>query len=112
MLNEENKNGTLDGYSGNVNGNYLTGEGLPLHTFRLKKNAGVNENGESTWYVQDSKTGELTTTTEQSRATYFNCGSSDPTLYGGLSTSFSYKGIDLSVSLNYNIGGKAIDSGY
>ena len=112
MLNEDNKNGTLDGYSGYVNGNYFTGEGLPLHTFRLKRYAGVNEKGESTWYVQDSKTGELTTTTEQSRATYFNCGSSDPTLYGGLSTSFSYKGIDLSVSLNYNIGGKAIDSGY
>ena len=112
MLNEDNKNGTLDGYSGYVNGNYFTGEGLPLHTFRLKRYAGVNEKGESTWYMKDSKTGELTTTTEQSRATYFNCGSSDPTLYGGLSTSFSYKGIDLSVSLNYNIGGKAIDSGY
>ncbi len=111
-LNEENKGNLLDGHPGYVNGNYFVGEGLPLHTFRLKKYAGVTSDGQSSWYVLDESTGELTTTTSSSKASYFNCGTSDPDLYGGLSTSLSYKGFDLSVTLNYSLGGKAIDWGY
>lgn len=112
MLNEDNRGADLDGHKGYVNGNYYTGEGLSLHTWRLKKYAGVSETGESQWYVRDSSTGELTTTTSASKASYFNCGTSDPDFYGGLSTSLSYKGIDLSVKLNYVIGGMALDNGY
>ncbi len=111
-LDDEDKGNVLDGHPGYVNGNYFVGEGLPLHTFRLKKYAGVTADGESSWYVLDESTGELTTTTQSSKASYFNCGSSDPTLYGGLSTSLSYKGFDLSVTFNYSLGGKAMDWGY
>ncbi len=111
-LDDEDKGNVLDGHPGYVNGNYFVGEGLPLHTFRLKKYAGVTADGESSWYVLDESTGELTTTTQSSKASYFNCGSSDPTLYGGLSTSLSYKDFDLSVTFNYSLGGKAMDWGY
>lgn len=112
MLNDDDKGSILDGHPGYVNGYYFHGEGLPLHTFRLKKYAGVSETGESTWYKVDETTGEVTTTTSSSSATFFNCGSADPDLYGGFSTTLSYKGFDFSATFNYSIGGKAIDYGY
>ena len=112
MLDEDNKNGSLEGHPGYVSGNYFYGEGLPMHTFRLRRYAGVTADGASSWYVKDETTGELTTTTSFSNATYFNCGTPDPDLYGGISTTLSYKGFDFSATLNYSIGGKAIDYGY
>ena len=112
MLNEDNKGFVLDGHAGYVNGNYFHGEGLPLHTLYMKKYAGVNEKGQSQWYMKDSETGELTKTTTYSYGTDFNCGDADPDLYGGLGTTITFKGFDFSVNLNYSIGGKAADYGY
>ena len=112
MLQEDNKNASLDGHPGYVNGSYFYGEGLSIHTFRLKKYAGVSSTGESLWYQVDEATGETGTTTSSSNATYYNCGTADPDLYGGFSTTLSFKGFDLSVNFNYSIGGKAIDYGY
>ena len=112
MLNEDNKGYDLEGHPGYINGYYFIGEGLPLHTFRLKKYAGVSATGESQWYMVDETTGETTVTTSSSNATYYNCGTADPDLYGGISTSLTWKGFDLSVNMNYSIGGKAIDYGY
>ena len=112
MLQEDNKKNILDGHPGYVNGSYFYGEGLSVHTFRLKKYAGVSDSGESQWYQVDESTGETTVTTSNSNATYFNCGTSDPDLYGGFSTTLSFKGFDLSVNFNYSLGGKAIDYGY
>ena len=112
MLQEDNKNAILDGHPGYVNGSYFYGEGLSIHTFRLKKYAGVSSTGESLWYQVNEATGETETTTSSSNATYYNCGTADPDLYGGFSTTLSFKGFDLSVNFNYSIGGKAIDYGY
>lgn len=112
MLSADNRGAMLDGHPGYTYGNYYVGEGLPYHTFRLKKFAGVNENGESTWYVENPETGELSATTAFNQASYFNCGSPDPKLYGGLSTQLSLYGFDLSVSMSYSLGGKAMDWGY
>lgn len=112
MLNEDNKGSVLDGHAGYVNGGYFHGEGLPLHTLYLKRYAGVNENGQSQWYVRNSETGDLTKTTTFSYGTEFNCGDADPDLYGGFGTTLTFKGFDLSVNLNYSIGGKAADYGY
>ena len=112
MLNEDNRGSLLEGHAGYVSGNYFIGEGLPLHTFRLKRYAGVTADGQSSWYKLNEETGEMTTTTSTTSATYFNCGSADPDLYGGFSTTLSYKGFDLSCTFNYSLGGKAIDSGY
>ena len=112
MLNEDNKGYDLEGHPGYINGYYFYGEGLPLHTFRLKKYAGVSAAGESQWYMVDEDTGETGVTTSSSNATYYNCGTSDPDLYGGFSTTLSWKGFDLSVNFSYSLGGKAIDYGY
>jgi TonB-linked SusC/RagA family outer membrane protein len=112
MLNEDNKGYDLEGHPGYINGYYFYGEGLPLHTFRLKKYAGVSATGESQWYKVDDTTGETGVTTSSSDATYYNCGTSDPDLYGGFSTTLSWKGFDLSVNFSYSLGGKAIDYGY
>ncbi len=111
-LNPDDKKSELDGHGGYVSTPYFIGEGLPLHTFRMKKFAGVNDNGESMWYMTDSKTGETTTTTTYTSASFYNCGSADPTLYGGFSTSLSFHGFDFSATFNYSLGGKAIDYGY
>ncbi len=111
-LHPDNKGSVLEGHPGYVNGSYFVGEGLPLHTFRLKRYAGVNDEGQSLWYVKDDKTGALTTTTSATSASFFNCGSADPTLYGGFSSSLSLYGFDLSVTFNYSLGGKALDYGY
>ncbi len=111
-MNPDDKKSELDGHGGYVSTPYFIGEGLPLHTFRMKKFAGVNDNGESMWYMTDSKTGETTTTTTYTSASFYNCGSADPTLYGGFSTSLSFHGFDFSATFNYSLGGKAIDYGY
>lgn len=111
-LHPDNRGNLLEGHPGYVNGSYFVGEGLPLHTFRLKRYAGVNAEGQSTWYTYDEATKTMGTTTSSTSASYFNCGSPDPKLYGGLSTSLSLYGVDLSVTLNYSIGGRALDYGY
>lgn len=52
------------------------------------------------------------TTLTGSEATDYILGDVLPDVYGGFGTSFSYKGFDLSVDFQYQIGGKVYDSGY
>jgi len=111
MLHESNKSAVLDGHNGYINGSYFYGEGLPLHTFYIRRYAGVNDKGQSQWYIEDGD-GNLSKTTDYTKASYFNCGDADPDIYGGVSSSITFRGFDLSVNLNYSIGGKAIDYGY
>lgn len=101
----------LSGYAGYHNGSYYYGEGLPIYTWRLKKYAGVNEKGESTWYVENED-GSLGKSAKWSEGSYFACGDPTPDLYGGFGTSLSFKGIDVGVNFTYSIGGKSYDSGY
>ena len=111
-LHPENKGEDLEGYKGyQDNGYYFYGEGLPIYTFRLKRYAGVDNEGNSMWYVK-GEDGQLTTTNRLSEGSYFACGDPTPDLYGGFGTSLSYKGIDLSVGFSYSLGGKVIDFGY
>ncbi len=111
-LNEDNRGYDLDGHAGYTNGSYYVGEGLSFYTWRLKKWAGVAEDGTARWYYKDDDTGEVTLTSDWSSASYFNCGTADPDLYGGFGSNFSYKDFDLSFSFSYSIGGLAYDSGY
>ena len=67
-LNEDNRYNTLNGHPGYTSGSYYYGEGLPMYTWRLKKYAGVNENGESMWYKHDAD-GNLITTTNPTEIT-------------------------------------------
>ena len=114
-LPEENKTATLGGHDGYSSGDYFYGEGLPLYTFRTKKYAGVAEDGQPLYY-QDVKgeDGSITriATTNYETASYYDCGTALPDVYGGFGTSLSYKGFDLSVDFNYQIGGQVYDSDY
>jgi hypothetical protein len=83
-------------------------EGEPIGVFWGVKYAGVDpENGDALYYAEDgSKTNDYNSAAEQ------KLGDPNPNFTGGLTNSFSYKGIDLSI-LNqftygndiYNIGG-------
>lgn len=103
------------GYS---SGNYFYGEGEPMYSFYTYKYAGVDPNNGKALYYQivrddDGKpTGEVTTTDNYGEADRFIVGSALAPVYGGFSTSFSYRDFDLSVAFNYQIGGKVYDSGY
>ncbi len=110
-LNPENRNAVLDGHQGYVSSYSFYGEGLPIYTWRLPKYAGVADDGQSQWYVTDSK-GKTTTTKTYTEATYYACGDPTPDLYGGFGTSLKVKGFDLAVNFSYSIGGKVFDYGY
>ena len=111
-LNEDNKGTDLEGHPGYVSGSYFYGEGLSIHSWRLRRFAGVDHSTGEALYYNKADTGELTTTTNYSDASYFYCGTSDPTIYGGFGTTMVFKGFDLSAQFAYSIGGKAFDSGY
>lgn len=95
---------------------FFIGEDLPLYTWYIPQYAGVNEEGLSTWYkdVKDVN-GKVTgreTTTDYSKADSYLCGTALPDLYGGFGTTLNFRGFDLSLNLNYQIGGKAYDRQY
>ncbi len=96
-------------------------EGGPLYNQFRAEYAGVNEKGEATYWV-DAELGEGVTnrpgknhdytTTNPNNATKYEQGSSLPDAYGGFGTSLSAYGFDLSLSFDYQIGGKIYDSQY
>ncbi|MGN0282030.1 MAG: SusC/RagA family TonB-linked outer membrane protein [Prevotella sp.] len=114
-LNEDNKYNVLDGHAGYTSGSYFYGEGLPMYTWRLRKYAGVAEDGQSMWYIHDDN-GNLTTTTNPTEITkdidFYDCGTALPDFYGGFNTSLNAFGFDFSVSFAYSVGGKVMDYGY
>ena len=85
--------------------------GYPVDTYYLKEWAGVNpENGAPMWYkdTKDSE-GNVTgreTTSNYAEAGYYKCGSAAPDLFGGFSTTLTWKGFDLNAVFGYSIGGK------
>ncbi len=115
-LPEERKTMVVDGVPGYSSGNYYYGEGEPLFTYRIKKYAGVAEDGQALYYksVKDENGNVIgqETTTKYDDADYYLCGSALPDVYGGFGTSFSYKGFDLSADFTYQIGGLVYDSDY
>lgn len=82
-----------------------------MYSWRLKRYAGVSEEGQQMWYYTD-KEGNEQKTTVYSDADYHLCGTALPDLYGGFGTNLSFKGIDLGVSFSYSIGGKFYDKDY
>jgi TonB-linked SusC/RagA family outer membrane protein len=97
-------------------GEYRIEEGKSRYDWYMPQYAGVNAEGRSTWYidVKDANgtvTGRETTTKYASATKYFS-GSSIPDLFGGLSTTLEAFGVDFSVALAYQLGGRSYDSGY
>ena len=110
----ENKRKECDGYYGFTGSYHFYGEGLPMYTWRIKKYAGVDGEGNAMWYKKLDD-GTVTTTADpldEDASMYFLCGDPTPDLYGGFGTSLSYRGFDLSVSFSYSIGGQVYDYGY
>ncbi|MCL2596655.1 MAG: TonB-dependent receptor [Paludibacter sp.] len=104
----------VDGYS---SGFFYYGEGIPLFNYYMYQYAGVNDKGQALYYADardenGNLTGERETVLNPSDATMYLCGTMLPDAYGGFSTSFNYKGFDLSASFAYQIGGLVYDSDY
>ncbi len=101
---------------------YWFKEGGPLYNGFLHKYAGVNEQGEALYWVdEDISSSEITgrpgkklsyTTTDVSLASRYETGSLLPKVFGGLSTTITYKGFDATASFDYQIGGKVYDMKY
>ncbi|MBR1838017.1 MAG: SusC/RagA family TonB-linked outer membrane protein [Bacteroidaceae bacterium] len=112
---EEQKSTVVDGHGGFESGNKFFGEGLSMYTFHLRKYAGVNELGESLWYVNSTDAEGntiLETTNDINSADYYLCGTSLPDVYGGFGTSLTWKGFDFSIDFAYQLGGQVYDSDY
>ena len=113
---EKNKTQTVEGSEGYASGSYFYGEGESLYTFYMPKYAGVDENGKSMFYKDKlDENGNIIgreTTTTPGEATYYLCGTALPWAYGGFGTRFSYKGFDLAIDFNYQLGGQIYDSDY
>ena len=82
------------------------------YEFYMPTWAGVDpQNGDALWYVTDEE-GNRTSTNVYSRATYEKQGKSTPDLFGGLTSRWAYNRFELSLQLNYTIGGKLYDGLY
>lgn len=105
---------TSEGISGYTSGLLFFGEGIPLYTLNMPKYAGVNEEGESLFYVdQITENGvERVKTSNYSDAGSYLCGTTLPDAYGGFGTSLTYKGFDFSIDFVYQIGGQVYDGDY
>lgn len=111
-LNDDNKGTVMDGHEGFTSGNRFYGEGLPIYTWRLKKYAGVSEDGRSQWYYTDSNTGEMKTTTSWDQGSYYLCGDANADLFGGFGTTLKAHGFDFTCNFIYQLGGLVNDAGY
>lgn len=98
------------------NDNYNIREGRSVWDFYTYEFAGLDEEGHSTWYMDEKEdgkpTGERTTTSDYSKASKYYVGSAIPDFQGGINVDFGWKGLDLSVAMNYQIGGKVYDGMY
>ena len=85
-------------------------EGQPLGTFFTVEYAGVDpKNGDALWYKNTKNTDgtiDHSTTNKYSEAQRVVVGSPLPKFIGGLTNTFSYKGVELSIFLNGVFGNK------
>ena len=101
---------------------YWYREGGPLYNAFMPKYAGVNDQGEALYWVDDEQAGMSPgtkpgknfsrTTTDWSEATYYEQGSLLPKLFGGFSTAFRFKSLDVNLVFDYQLGGKVYDQAY
>ena len=107
--------GKVVGYD---SGSYFLAENHSRWSWYLPTYAGVNSEGESTWYYyytdKDGNNVRGTTNNYALAQTYGRemQGDATPDLYGGINTSFMFYGVDISANFTYQIGGLAYDSGY
>lgn len=111
-LPEENKE---TGIFSQVGGNYTKlVEGGSIYDIYLPEFAGINEDGKATWhmYENDARIGTTTTQSDAYANSRRKVGNALPDLSGGIHTNLTFKGIDLSIVLSYQLGGDAYDAVY
>ena len=101
--------------------------GGPVNNYMTYAYAGVNEQGKALYYydknlstlggqktniINKPGTEKSGTTTNIGEASRYTCGSTLPKAYGGFSTTLRWKGLDATVSFDYQLGGKIYDSQY
>ena len=94
---------------------YNIREGKSVYDFYFYRFAGLTEDGRSTWYyntVDENGKEILGVTDRTEKADKYYIGSALPDFQGGITTDFSWKGLDLSIATNYQIGGDIYDSMY
>lgn len=119
-------------YGGFVDGSLWYAEGEPLYNGMYYAYAGTNEKGEALYWrdpnflekdengnpIPDSPNisepcpNRTETTTNIGLANMYTVGSILPKAYGGFGTNFTWKSIDLSLTFDYQLGGKVYDSRY
>jgi len=95
--------------------NAILKEGGSVYQTYMYKFAGLDEEGSALYYKEttdEEGNTVLTTTTNATDATRFDCGTTLPKVYGGFGTSLRYKGIDLVASFTYQLGGQIYDAQY
>jgi len=102
--------------TGIVSGNFKLMEGKSRYEYFTKDYAGVDAaTGNALWYMDvtgaDGVVTKQTTKTYSLATDYFQ-GTAIPNLFGGINTALEYKGIDLSLSFTYQLGGKGYDAIY
>ena len=103
-----------------INGVYIIREGEELNSFYMARSAGVDPaTGEQLYYAYKTEGGKMVPGSEYitndatvASGSKWLCGSRIPSLYGSLSTTLNWKGVDLSMLFTYSIGGKIYDSTY
>ena len=94
--------------------------GGPLYNSFRAKFAGLNEEGEALYWVDEELEGSTarpgknysSTTTQFNNASRYALGSLLPKLFGGFSTSLRVLDFDMTATFDYQIGGKVYDSRY
>ncbi|TDH24575.1 TonB-dependent receptor [Segetibacter sp. 3557_3] len=91
-----------------VDGFFVHEQGGSMYEFYMRGWAGVDaQTGEGMWYLDE---GRKTTTKVYNDAAFAKQGSALPKVFGGLTNSFSYKGVSLSFLIFYNFGNKLYDN--
>ncbi|MCO6496175.1 MAG: TonB-dependent receptor [Chitinophagaceae bacterium] len=104
--------------NGIVSGTKKLMEGHSIYDFWLREYAGVDASTGDALYYKDvldangKETGERTVTNVYNQGTFYYHGSSIPDVFGGITNTFNYKGIGLSVHLVYSYGGLFYDGNY
>lgn len=105
---------------GIVDGVFKLFEGKSCYEYFTYKYAGIDDEGKPTWYHErDAKdddgnmTREVVATDDYEKATKFWLGKSAlPDFTGGLHTTLSFKGLDISIATAFQIGGYAYDTDF
>ena len=108
-LHESVKKSETGGITG---GNFIREVGGSMYDMYLRQYAGVDTQTGEGLYYKDPDRGDFNTTPDWSMAKQARMGSTLPKVYGGFGTTVEAYGVDFSVQLSYQLGGRVYDGTY